>query len=67
MSVSWVLRRSFGPSRKDVIRRQKRLFNEALHTLYSSPDFTGVIRSIKIGRRVMWHALDRRKRHTWSG
>jgi hypothetical protein len=39
-----VLRRIFGPKRDEVIGGWKKLHNEELHNLYSSP---GVIRMIK--------------------
>jgi hypothetical protein len=39
-----VLRRIFGPKRDEVIGWRK-LHNEELHNLYSSPSITGMIRS----------------------
>jgi hypothetical protein len=45
-----VLRRIFGPKRKEVAGSWRRLQNEKLHNIYASPD---VIRMIK-SRRVRW-------------
>jgi hypothetical protein len=45
-----VLRRIFGPKRDDVTGDWRKLHNEELHNLYSSPD---IIRMIK-SRRVRW-------------
>jgi hypothetical protein len=45
-----VLRRIFGPKRDEVTGEWRKLQNEELHNLYSSPD---VIRQIK-SRRMRW-------------
>jgi hypothetical protein len=45
-----VLRRIFGPKRDEVTGELKKLHNEELHNLYSSPN---IIRQIK-SRRMMW-------------
>jgi len=45
-----VLRRTFGPSRDDVTGEWKRLHNEELNYLYSSPN---TVRVIKL-RRMRW-------------
>jgi hypothetical protein len=47
---NWVLRRIFGPKRDDVTGEWRKLHNEELHNLYSSPD---IIRQVK-SRRVWW-------------
>jgi hypothetical protein len=47
-----VLRRIFGPKRKEVAGACRRLQNEELHNLYTSPN---VIRVIKL-RRMRWGA-----------
>jgi hypothetical protein len=44
-----VLRRIFGPKRDEVTGERRKLHNEELHNLYSSPD----IRQIK-SRRMRW-------------
>jgi hypothetical protein len=45
-----VLRRIFGPKRDEVTGEGRKLHNEELHNLYSSPD---IIRQIKL-RRMRW-------------
>jgi hypothetical protein len=45
-----VLRRIFGPKRDEVTREWRRLHNEELHAVYSSPNILRVIKS----RRVSW-------------
>jgi hypothetical protein len=44
-----VLRRIFGPKRNEVTGEWRKLHNEELHNLYSSPD---IVRQIK--SRRMW-------------
>jgi hypothetical protein len=45
-----VLRRIFGPKRDGVTRGWKKLHNEELHNLYSSPSIIRIIKS----RRMRW-------------
>jgi hypothetical protein len=45
-----VLRRIFGPRRDEVTGEWRKLHNEELHSLYSSPD---IIRQVK-SRRMRW-------------
>jgi hypothetical protein len=45
-----VLRRIFGPKRDEVTGEWRKLLNEELHNLYSSPD---IIRQVK-SRRMRW-------------
>jgi hypothetical protein len=45
-----VLRRIFGPKRDEVMGEWRKLYNEELHNLYSSPD---IIRQIK-SRQMRW-------------
>jgi hypothetical protein len=47
---NWVLRKIFGPKRDVVTGEWRRLLNEELHDLYSSPNISGVIKS----RRMRW-------------
>jgi hypothetical protein len=48
-----VLRRIFGPKRDDVTGEWRKLHNEELHNLYSSPE---IIRKVK-SRRMRWEGL----------
>jgi hypothetical protein len=45
-----VLRRISGPKRDEVTGERRKLHNEELHNLYSSPD---IIRQVK-SRRMKW-------------
>jgi hypothetical protein len=47
-----VLRRIFGPKRDEVTGGWRKLHNEELHDLYSSPSIIRIIRS----RRMRWAA-----------
>jgi hypothetical protein len=47
MFENWVLRRIFGPKRDEVTEDWRKLHNEELHSLYSSPD---IIRMMKSSR-----------------
>jgi len=48
-----VLRRIFGPKRDAVTRMCRKLYNEELNDLYSSPNIFRVIKSRRMGRRGM--------------
>jgi hypothetical protein len=50
VSEKRVLRRMFGPKREEVVGNCRRLHNEELHNLYTSPN---VIRVVK-PRRMRW-------------
>jgi hypothetical protein len=43
-----VLRRIFGPTRGGVMRGWRKLHNEELHNLYSSPSKIGIMKSRRI-------------------
>jgi hypothetical protein len=45
-----VLRRMFGPKRDEVTGEWRKLHNEELHDLYSSPSMTRIMKS----RRMRW-------------
>jgi hypothetical protein len=49
-NVNRVLRRIFGPKRDEVTGEWRKLHNEELHNLYTSPD---IIRQVK-SRRMRW-------------
>jgi hypothetical protein len=55
-----VLRRIFGPRRDEVMGEWRKLHNEELHNLYSSPDNNRQVKS----RRMMWawHVARMRKK-----
>jgi hypothetical protein len=46
----WVVRRIFGLKRDEVSRSWRKLHNEELHNLYSSPSIIRIIKS----RRMRW-------------
>ena len=48
-----VLRRIFGPQRDEVTGKWRRLHNEKLYALYSSPNIIRVIKS----RRLRWQDM----------
>jgi hypothetical protein len=50
VSENRVLRRIFGPNREGVTGRWRKLHNEELHNLYSSPSIIRIIKS----RRMRW-------------
>jgi hypothetical protein len=50
VSENRVLRGIFGPKRDEVTGEWRKLHNEELHNLYSSPDIIGQIKS----RRMRW-------------
>jgi len=56
-----VLRRIFGPKRDEVTGEWRKLHNEELNDLYSSPNIVQVIKS----RRVRWagHVVHTEERH----
>jgi hypothetical protein len=43
-----VLRRIFGPKRDEVTGEWRRLHNEVLHDLYSSPSIIRIIKSMRL-------------------
>jgi hypothetical protein len=49
VSKNRVLRRIFEPKRKEVAGGWRRLHNEELHILYTSPNIIRVMKSIKVG------------------
>jgi hypothetical protein len=57
-----VLRRIFGPTRDEVTGDWRKLHNEELHNLYSSPN---IIRMIK-SRRMSWAGNLARRGEKWT-
>jgi hypothetical protein len=57
-----VIRRIFGPKRDEVIRGWRKMYNEELHNLYSSPNIITMIRS----RRMRWAMQGRKMRNTYT-
>jgi hypothetical protein len=49
VSENRVLGRTFGPKRDEVTGEWRKLHNEELHDLYSSPNIVQVIKSRRIG------------------
>jgi hypothetical protein len=59
-----VLRRIFGPKRDEVTGEWRKLHNEELHNLYSSPNIIRMIKSRRM--RWAWHvARMREKRNAY--
>ena len=58
-----VLRRIFGPRRDEVMGEWRRLHNEELNDLYSSPNIVRVIKS----RRMRWAGHVARIGEEWGG
>jgi hypothetical protein len=69
-----VLRRRFGLARDEVTGKRRRLHNEELYDLYSSPDIIRVIKSGRtrwVGHVASWHmqclgGKTRAKETTWK-
>jgi Leucine-rich repeat (LRR) protein len=59
-----VLRRIFGPKRKEVTGEWRKLHNEELHILYSSQNIIRQIKSRRIRWAGMWHAWENRGKCT---
>jgi hypothetical protein len=55
-----VLRGIFGPKRDEMIGYWRKLHNEELHNLYSSPNIIRIIKSRRIGRAVQVARMGRR-------
>jgi hypothetical protein len=63
VSENRVLRRIFGPKRDEVKGGWRKLHNEEIHDLYSSPS---IIRTLKV-KRMRWagHAARKEKRNVY--
>jgi hypothetical protein len=55
-----VLRRISGPERNGVTGGSRKLHNEELHNLYSSPSIIRIIKSRRMRWADMWHKWGRR-------
>jgi hypothetical protein len=58
------LMRIFRPKRDEVTREWRKLHNEELHILYSSPNIIRQIKSMRMNWPDMWHAWERREKCT---
>jgi hypothetical protein len=60
-----VLRRIFGPKRDEVTREWRKLHNEKINDLYSSPSIVRVIKS----KRMRWveHVARMRRKEAYTG
>jgi hypothetical protein len=57
-----VLRRIFGPKRDEVTGDWRKLHNEELHNMYSSPNIIRIIKS----RRMRWAGHVAQMGETWN-
>jgi putative SOS response-associated peptidase YedK len=58
------LRRIFEPKRDEVTGEWRKLHNEELHNLYSTPDIIRQIKSRTMRWAGMWHAWEKREKCT---
>jgi hypothetical protein len=58
-----VLRRTFGPKRDEIIGSWRKLHNEELHNLYSSPN---IIRMSKLRMRWAGNVVRRREKGIYA-
>jgi hypothetical protein len=54
-----VLRRIFGLTKGEIIGGWRKLHNEEVHNLYSSPSIIRMIKSRRLLGEVMWYAVGR--------
>jgi hypothetical protein len=59
-----VLRRIFRPKRDEVARGYRKLYNEELRNLYSSPRISGMIKSMRMRWAGQVDRVGRRRIHT---
>jgi hypothetical protein len=62
-----MLMKIFGPKRDEAAGKWRRLQNEQLYDLYSSPDIIRVIKSRRVAWPGMWRVRDTGEMHTEFG
>jgi hypothetical protein len=58
-----VLRRIYEPKRDEVTGDSRKMHNEELHNLYSSPNIIRMIKSRRMG--LAWHVVQMKKRNAY--
>jgi hypothetical protein len=62
-----VLRRIFGPKRDEVTGEWRKLHNEELHNLYSSPDIISQVKANEVGGAYGTHGRGEKSVHGFGG
>jgi hypothetical protein len=62
-----VLRRIFGPKKDEVTGEWRKLHNEELHSLYSSPDTIRQVKANEVGRACGMHGRGEKSAQGFGG